>query len=87
MSAIIRKCQCCGKEFSARSADVKRGWAKFCSKTCKAVKQEQRTGAHRAHAARQDRDPDEPQPMSMTDLAGGGYGDATKHDAPGHDKW
>lgn len=44
---VERKCQCCGKTFSARSADVKRGWAKFCSKSCKAIKQEQRTHAHR----------------------------------------
>lgn len=29
----------CGKEFEARTADVKRGWGKFCSKSCKAKKQ------------------------------------------------
>lgn len=55
MSTVIRKCQCCGNEFPARSADVKRGWARFCSKSCKAMKQEQRTGQHRAHQGRQDR--------------------------------
>lgn len=26
----------CGKKFEARTADVKRGWGKFCSKSCKA---------------------------------------------------
>ncbi len=26
----------CRKEFQARTADVKRGWGKFCSKSCKA---------------------------------------------------
>lgn len=29
----------CGKEFEARAADVNRGWGKFCSKSCKAIKQ------------------------------------------------
>nr|DAN71366.1 MAG TPA: DNA gyrase subunit A [Caudoviricetes sp.] len=29
----------CGKEFHPRMADVKRGWGKFCSKRCKAIKQ------------------------------------------------
>ncbi|GEM_PF-3532821 len=42
-----RKCQCCGVSFRARTADVKRGWAKFCSKSCKAKKQEKRTGQFR----------------------------------------
>lgn len=43
---IERKCKNkqCGKLFKARAADVARGWGKFCSKSCKAVKQEQRTG-------------------------------------------
>lgn len=27
----------CKKEFEARTADVKRGWAKFCCKSCKAI--------------------------------------------------
>lgn len=33
----------------ARVADRKRGWGRFCSKSCKAIKQEQRTGQHAAH--------------------------------------
>ena len=37
------KCKCCGDLFDARLADRKRGWAKFCSKSCKAVKQEAKT--------------------------------------------
>jgi hypothetical protein len=37
-------CQSCGGEFDAREADRKRGWARFCSKSCKAVKQGPRTG-------------------------------------------
>jgi hypothetical protein len=33
------KCQWCEGDFKARTADVNRGWAKFCSKTCKAKHQ------------------------------------------------
>ncbi len=36
---VQRKCKCCGDTFTAREADVKRGWAKFCSKSCKAIRQ------------------------------------------------
>ena len=43
---VKRKCKCCGTEFMARSADVKRGWARFCSKSCKAREQEKRTGQY-----------------------------------------
>jgi hypothetical protein len=45
---VDRKCQWCKGLFKARAADVKRGWAKFCSKSCKAMKQESRTGQYRA---------------------------------------
>ncbi len=34
----------CRKSFTARAADRARGWGKFCSKSCKAIKQEARTG-------------------------------------------
>jgi len=37
----------CGVTFDARVSDRKRGWGKFCSKSCKAVKQEARTGQHK----------------------------------------
>lgn len=30
----------CGSEYSARFADISRGWAKTCSKRCAAVKRE-----------------------------------------------
>ena len=45
---INRKCKNkkCGMIFSARVIDVTRGWAKFCSKSCKAVVQEKRTGQY-----------------------------------------
>lgn len=38
------KCKCCGADFGAREADRKRGWARFCSKSCKASEQTKRTG-------------------------------------------
>lgn len=40
------KCRCCGSPFTARLADRKRGWARFCSKSCKAKHQEARTGQY-----------------------------------------
>lgn len=46
------KCACCGKERQVRTADVARGWGKYCSKRCKAIKQEARTGQHRAYIER-----------------------------------
>ncbi|MEN3145732.1 hypothetical protein ABCW43_00295 [Neorhizobium sp. IRAMC:178] len=33
------QCKECKKPFEARAADRARGWAKFCSKSCKAIKQ------------------------------------------------
>lgn len=43
---VERFCKCCKKSFFARQADVKRGWAIFCSKSCKAKEQEVRTGQY-----------------------------------------
>lgn len=54
-----RKCKNCGCKFIARTADVKRGWAKFCSKSCKAIKQESRTGQYREYKAIKVIDPEE----------------------------
>lgn len=45
------QCQACGGTFTARTADRARGWARFCSKSCKARKQEARTGQHRDYLA------------------------------------
>jgi hypothetical protein len=42
-------CQGCRGLFTARKADRKRGWARYCSKSCKAIKQEQRTGQYSKH--------------------------------------
>lgn len=45
-------CLCCKQLFIARTADRKRGWARYCSKSCKAMKQERRTGQHAAYQER-----------------------------------
>jgi hypothetical protein len=53
MTSIAQyKCQRCQGLFTARTADRDRGWARFCSKSCKAVKQEQRTGQYAAYKNR-----------------------------------
>jgi hypothetical protein len=39
-------CKWCKNNFQARTADVKRGWGIFCSKQCKAMEQEKRTGQY-----------------------------------------
>lgn len=46
----------CRKRFEVRVADRQRGWGRFCSKSCKARKQERRTGQHRAYLHRQERE-------------------------------
>lgn len=51
-ATIVVSCKCCGDPFTARVADRKRGWAKFCSKSCKAKSQEQRTGQYRSYQER-----------------------------------
>ena len=48
------KCAACGDPFTARVADRARGWARYCSKSCKAIKQEQRTGQYRAYMQRRE---------------------------------
>ena len=45
-------CKCCKQPFTARTADRARGWALYCSKRCKAIKQEARTGQYAAHRGR-----------------------------------
>jgi len=39
MTDVICGNKKCRKVFQARTADVARGWGKFCSKSCKAKKQ------------------------------------------------
>jgi len=45
----------CKRKFTARVADRKRGWGRHCSKSCKAVRQEARTGQYAAFQNRQAR--------------------------------
>lgn len=54
MPTMIKcKCQNCGEWMEVREADRKRGWGKFCSKTCKAQKQERRTGQYKSYKVRE----------------------------------
>jgi len=52
MTTITCKCGC-NRTKEVRTSDVKRGWGKFYSKSCKARHQEQRTGQHKAFQRRQ----------------------------------
>ena len=97
------KCQRCRQPFMARVADRKRGWGKFCSKSCKAIKQtqdERRLNPYVDNATYLEHQREHggiPQfnrrgeyegfVMSQEDLSYGGYGDAD-HDTPfGEGKW
>jgi hypothetical protein len=51
-STVECRCARCGDTFTARVADRKRGWARFCSKSCKAKTQEARTGQFAAYMNR-----------------------------------
>ena len=47
--ATVETICACGATFHPRVADVKRGWGKFCSKSCKAKVQTKRTGVAGPH--------------------------------------
>jgi hypothetical protein len=64
------KCGCCKEEFEARVADIKRGWGKYCSKSCKAKKQESMTGQYKNYQNRFFDDTE-----VLTDLGGQIYND------------
>lgn len=52
MTAMIKKkCACCKAEIEVRLTDHKRGWGRFCSKSCKAKRQTQLTGVSGPEAA------------------------------------
>ncbi len=53
---VAVKCQRCKDPFMARVADRKRGWGRFCSKSCKAIRQTQRTGRGKPAPPRHDYD-------------------------------
>lgn len=57
MANITVNCAWCKNPFQARSADIKRGWGKFCSKSCKACNQESRTSQF-ATILQREREPD-----------------------------
>jgi hypothetical protein len=46
MTKVICKNKSCKTEFNAKPVDIKRGWGKFCSKSCKAIKQSRDSGYH-----------------------------------------
>ena len=46
MSTVEKVCSC-GKKFTAKLADLKRGWAKSCSKSCAATKTNKKTGNYK----------------------------------------
>jgi hypothetical protein len=48
MTEITCKCGC-GMRKEVRTADVRRGWGKYFSKSCKAAAQEKRTGQYNQH--------------------------------------
>lgn len=71
MVEIVCKCGC-GRKRMVRTADVKRGWGKFFSKSCKAKHQENRTGQYKKYLReRADREDSE-------EFTGGGF-DNTAH--------
>ena len=52
VATVEVKCNRCKSMFTARVADRKRGWAKYCSKSCKAKEQESRTGQYEDYLRR-----------------------------------
>lgn len=58
MTTITCKCGC-NRQKQVRTADVKRGWGKFFSKSCKAREQERRTGQYSAHKTVKENDGEE----------------------------
>lgn len=51
---VDKVCKTCKEVFSARQADINRGWAKFCSKSCKAKEQTKRTGGRVSYSGYDD---------------------------------
>lgn len=49
---ILVKCDNCRVPFYARKSDRARGWGRFCTKSCKATKQEKLTGQYRSYLSR-----------------------------------
>lgn len=45
---VERMCHC-GKKFLAKKADIQRGWANSCSKSCAAIVRERKTGNYKRY--------------------------------------
>lgn len=58
MTEITCKCGC-GRKREVRTADVKRGWGLYFSKSCKASYQETRTGQYTDYLNREQRADDD----------------------------
>jgi hypothetical protein len=99
-STATYKCKRCGDPFVARTADRKRGWARFCSKSCKAIRQTQKTGMGRdgrinlpnggwqiGNQLFDRHGVSDGIIMSAADLSFGGYGDADTNTPFGDGKW
>ena len=79
-SMTMIKCAYCGKEREVRTADVARGWGKFCSKSCKAKRQEKLTGQNRDYRQRRGDDNEQMHDQAMDDSTQGwGEGGWLKH--------
>ena len=55
----IVRCKCCDGNFEAREVDIKRGWGKFCSKSCKALRQKINTNRIKANIHDDNYDPED----------------------------
>ena len=53
VAMVTIQCKNCKDTCTVRVADRKRGWGKFCSKRCKAINQEKRTGQYQDYLHRQ----------------------------------
>lgn len=49
---VTVNCEVCKVPFEARIADRKRGWARYCSKSCAAKKNNRKTGNFKRHLER-----------------------------------
>ena len=68
VAAMVDRVCWCGKHFNARPADIKRGWAKACSKSHAAIARERKLDRNDFKHGGQRRDRDED-----IDYEGGGW--------------
>lgn len=53
MVKVVCKNKSCEEVFTARQADINRGWGKYCSKSCKAQVQEKHTHQYSHYKVRE----------------------------------